>query len=578
MRSICDVAGSHEDEITSSTLTYTVTLGSNASKFVAESNDEIIAQTDYVSEHVPIRSRVQKTPVDEIIYQLTESGSYPTAAESGSLEEFREKCTSEASALKSKSEYLQEKISSLCRQLAQIHRARMDRLLDIQECESFLAPIRRVPREILEDIFVYCLPEEIKPDPTAPPLLLCQINSFWRQIALQHSRLWSSLCVYCPVSNPRDYKEYDSANALCYAMELWFLRSRNSPFSLTLIAQMVVGIVSERIVDVILRKAHRIHTLTVHSSGIESLSKLWKASPGRFTALQNLKLCLADQTAEWSMPITAFTSSPILRTIAFHAFPPNLFRIHLPFDQITNFNMVDFYHVMTIPIWRRLLESFRNLREASFIIKHADDPIRTISMNQLESLSVEFRGKGDASFLQKIGCPMLEKLEIFGTWPYFTWNTTSWVLSIHNLKHLALYYVKVESSVLIQLLSYTSQMEQLKLTLRYDDEDISIFLAGITLWKSETEDHVILPRLEKLLMRLDHLNRSISEKFCDLILSRYKRKLALASPILSTLYVSLLVTNPSDDIQAISLLLNASDTPTASETVSVKISHPGIKL
>ena len=57
-------------------------------------------------------------------------------------------------------------------------------------------PIHRLVLEVLQEIFVRCLPSESsKPDTTQAPLLLCRICSSWRNIAINMLELWQSLTI-----------------------------------------------------------------------------------------------------------------------------------------------------------------------------------------------------------------------------------------------------------------------------------------------------------------------------------------------------------------------------------------------
>lgn len=64
-----------------------------------------------------------------------------------------------------------------------------------ERCKIALAPgpIRRLPTEILSEIFRYCLPPLRRPDPSTAPLLLCRISSLWQNVAHATSDLWNRL-------------------------------------------------------------------------------------------------------------------------------------------------------------------------------------------------------------------------------------------------------------------------------------------------------------------------------------------------------------------------------------------------
>ncbi|KAF8992278.1 hypothetical protein BDQ17DRAFT_1254101, partial [Cyathus striatus] len=63
----------------------------------------------------------------------------------------------------------------------------------ISTCRSYITPIRRLPLEVLAEIFSYCLPfwQEIAFHTSrVAPLVLCQVCSVWRTLAHSLPRLW----------------------------------------------------------------------------------------------------------------------------------------------------------------------------------------------------------------------------------------------------------------------------------------------------------------------------------------------------------------------------------------------------
>ncbi|KDR83106.1 hypothetical protein GALMADRAFT_238930 [Galerina marginata CBS 339.88] len=67
----------------------------------------------------------------------------------------------------------------------------------ITEYSIILSPIRRIPSDILHEIFYHCLPTHRNPvmSVTEAPLLLTRICHPWRSIALSSHRIWSKLHV-----------------------------------------------------------------------------------------------------------------------------------------------------------------------------------------------------------------------------------------------------------------------------------------------------------------------------------------------------------------------------------------------
>ncbi|KAK7057591.1 F-box domain-containing protein [Favolaschia claudopus] len=85
---------------------------------------------------------------------------------------------------------------------------------------------RQIPVEVLEVIFRFCLPDTdfVICKSTEAPLLLCQICSDWRRVALLAPLLWSSLSLHLS-RRPGTWKDL---------LNTWLGRSLSSPVSLSI--------------------------------------------------------------------------------------------------------------------------------------------------------------------------------------------------------------------------------------------------------------------------------------------------------------------------------------------------------
>ncbi|KAJ7509109.1 hypothetical protein B0H11DRAFT_1703386 [Mycena galericulata] len=65
---------------------------------------------------------------------------------------------------------------------------------------ALVSPARRLPDDIVRAIFMASLPStrNCALSGDEPPLLLCQISSSWRSIALATPRLWASIHIVVP--------------------------------------------------------------------------------------------------------------------------------------------------------------------------------------------------------------------------------------------------------------------------------------------------------------------------------------------------------------------------------------------
>ncbi|KAJ7140571.1 hypothetical protein C8R43DRAFT_830219, partial [Mycena crocata] len=67
---------------------------------------------------------------------------------------------------------------------------------DLAALKAIISSIRRIPPEILAEIFLFCVdPVKLRSDysidsPRQPPLLLCHVCALWRAVAVNTPRLW----------------------------------------------------------------------------------------------------------------------------------------------------------------------------------------------------------------------------------------------------------------------------------------------------------------------------------------------------------------------------------------------------
>ncbi|KAK6977580.1 hypothetical protein R3P38DRAFT_2810118 [Favolaschia claudopus] len=93
--------------------------------------------------------------------------------------------------------------------------------------KALISHPRRLPQDILEEIFLACLPtaHDAVMSPTEPPLLLGRICSRWRSIAFAFPRLWSSLHIHL--------RFVDSHEKRVAAVDEWLKRASPLPLSIS---------------------------------------------------------------------------------------------------------------------------------------------------------------------------------------------------------------------------------------------------------------------------------------------------------------------------------------------------------
>lgn len=112
--------------------------------------------------------------------------------------------------------------------------AKRDRLNDFITPHLILSsPIRRISQDVLQEIFVRCLPTKHNSimSRREPPLLLGRVCSSWRNISRTTSKLWSSI----HISSPDSFygHEPDDDKAFTQAIIDWLNRSGALPLSIS---------------------------------------------------------------------------------------------------------------------------------------------------------------------------------------------------------------------------------------------------------------------------------------------------------------------------------------------------------
>nr|GAT52327.1 predicted protein [Mycena chlorophos] len=96
-------------------------------------------------------------------------------------------------------------------------------------------PVLTLPNELTSTIFVACLPTHgrVRPSPHAAPLLLTQICSHWRAIALETTQLWSSIDVVVRRGSPAHLTSVRPGDVF-NLVDSWRSRAKTRVLSLTI--------------------------------------------------------------------------------------------------------------------------------------------------------------------------------------------------------------------------------------------------------------------------------------------------------------------------------------------------------
>jgi len=133
----------------------------------------------------------------------------------------------------------------LWRRLAELAEKRKEITKTLEPYAKVLSPVRRLPFEVLQEIFLWCQPTDRYPkiNSEEAPLLLGAICRNWREASLSCPRLWSKLQLpYLDNNLPTVY--LDAMPRVRYQIEQrckvareWLSRSKECPLSLSIFKQ-----------------------------------------------------------------------------------------------------------------------------------------------------------------------------------------------------------------------------------------------------------------------------------------------------------------------------------------------------
>ncbi|KAF9477073.1 hypothetical protein BDN70DRAFT_838345 [Pholiota conissans] len=232
---------------------------------------------------------------------------------------------------------LDGKISELKRTLSNLETERKALDDEIQAHEHFMAPFRRFPDDILQEIFMACLPEyhNAVMSPEEAPLILTRICRRWRTLSRSTPRLWATLHLVCPdpvlkynmsfLDAQDQMKYYDNQTEQhCGSVKDWLSLSGSCPLSISFHAPYAQSepVVWEPYFDILESYSHRWYRLEI-SIHYRDLAQRIKAIPAmRMPLLSHLHIVFLYQGTEvegWET--TDLFKVPKLQTLDVTQFP-----------------------------------------------------------------------------------------------------------------------------------------------------------------------------------------------------------------------------------------------------------------
>lgn len=298
-----------------------------------------------------------------------------------------------------------------------------------------IAPHKRIPLELLAEIFIHCVSGEdgtiyLPLHKPPPSWTLAHVCSIWRQVALNEPHIWNRLAM---IFTPNEYN-----NIATLAREI-ISRSKESLLSLSLTSALLDHPEDAQITDLIMPYASRIQNLSLHLQKPACLP-FFQLPGGSFGSLESL---FVEFTKEHLDMLTNGTLSVFDDTCRLHILEvyfntrghlnPSM-KLQLPWFQLTDITFsggVAPPFAMILRVLRqctRLINfttSFGN-NDLSFILSTDSDStpiilpnLRSLSLNMVSSLDLFNR------FLTPLVAPSLEAFFIRSS-PEYTHRWPQW--------------------------------------------------------------------------------------------------------------------------------------------------------
>ncbi|KAJ7062301.1 hypothetical protein C8F01DRAFT_1137114 [Mycena amicta] len=227
---------------------------------------------------------------------------------------------------------------------------------DIEAHQALLSPLRRVPIDVIREIFVACLPEDRHCVMSAQeaPVLLGRICSSWRAIALSTPSLWSTIHIAEPWLSRYSPATSFPRIATLFAARLeaateWLSRSGSMPLSISIFLGALYTHYPQQsvpdqtpLLDLVVSHSRRWRSVHFHIP-ITHLQHLAKLGPEDVPMLQSITfdhkyIYLGRDDAQWAPP-GRLLDSPNLTSFSISGV--NIALEHLPFpcQQLTSLTL-----------------------------------------------------------------------------------------------------------------------------------------------------------------------------------------------------------------------------------------------
>ena len=281
------------------------------------------------------------------------------------------------------------------------------------------SPIFLMPIEILQEIFILCLPKppssrshrllsrQIHTTSSAP-LLLCQICELWRQCAICLPDLWASLDGHVFMGKPQPSLELAA---------LWLARSGALPLSLGLYPQNELNyncVSAGEVLDIYTRYIHRWSNIQFDLSGT-SYNRFLTSQQRSAPMLKYFRMQTSVYENRENFLFGVFDDVPRLSNLSVSEIPnlsmDGVSTVSIPWSQLASLKLD---HVPSVGTVLHIFQKSHDLTDCAIMVDSIFGPLPhdPIYHHHLNSLTLNIGHKLASTFLEYVALPGLTQLAI----------------------------------------------------------------------------------------------------------------------------------------------------------------------
>ena len=262
----------------------------------------------------------------------------------------------------SRFEDISTQLEQLNEQHTRLQNEQTSLLLSVSKHRALISLVRKLPIDILQEIFIACLPTAHNSvmSKREPPILLTQVCSSWRIVAHATPQLWKSIHIVVPCKTPGfytiEYPNFESilqqvAHRRSEAVMEWIGRSATCPLDISLIQRenTVLDGFCNKIMDYLIGISERWRNISF-SAPHYTLQRMAELPASKVPLLQSLFL---DCSVLHSTPSPTFArfdlrsiwlasgvmTAPKLREVSLTQLNEDATRLPINWSQLTNLSL-----------------------------------------------------------------------------------------------------------------------------------------------------------------------------------------------------------------------------------------------